>query len=261
MPTAIVIKNLVKRFPQMKAFRDLLLHPLKNHWITALNGVSLEVKTGEIFGLLGPNGAGKTTLIKILCTLILPTEGKAYVNGFNVVEEPHRVKRDIGYCMGAERSFYWRLTGRENLIFFATLNNIPSAAAKNRVGELLELLELKQVADRPFMSYSTGMQQKLGLARALINDPDIFFMDEPTKGLDPHAAQIIHQFIREKMIEDLGKTVFLATHNLSEAEALCHRVAIMDKGEIKFCGTIEEIKLMYKEDNLSDVFNQVIGIY
>jgi ABC-2 type transport system ATP-binding protein len=204
--------------------------------MAALDGVDLAVRPGEIFGLLGPNGAGKTTLLKILCTLLLPTSGRAVVNGYDVVEAPSTIRQVVGYCLDTERSFYYRLTGRQNLVFFATLNNLGAGERARRIPEVLESVGLQGAADARFMTYSKGMQQKLGLARALLTDPAVLLLDEPTKSLDPGAAAEFHRFLRGTLAEQRGKTILLVTHSLEECRACCDRIAIMDRGQIVFQG-------------------------
>jgi len=234
--------NLTKKFVHVRGFTELLLHPFRKREVIAFKDVSIKVKEGEIFGILGPNGAGKTTLIKVLCTLILPTSGKAFVDGHDIVKEEKEVKTSIGLVTGEERSFYWRLTGRQNLKFFAHLYNLSPSEAQRRIDEVLEFVGLKEKADDKFYSYSAGMKQRLAIARALLNDPKILFMDEPTKSLDPIAAQNLRDFI-EKIVREQGKTVFLSTHNLTEAEQLCDRIAFINK-QIKAYGTVNELRKM-----------------
>jgi ABC-type multidrug transport system ATPase subunit/ABC-type multidrug transport system permease subunit len=241
MSYAIETFNLTKRFPKPKRYRDLILHPFRREEITALQDVSIQVHKGEIFGLLGPNGAGKTTLIKVLNTLVLPTYGTALVNGYNILEAEEQVKASIGLVSSEERSFYWRLTGRQNLEFFATLQNLSSGQARKKIAEVSHLLSLENVLDQRFDSYSAGMKQRLALARGLLNDPEILFLDEPTKSLDPTAAQSFREFIKDKLRKESGKTIVLATHQLAEAEQLCDRIAILNQGRIKACGTLEEL--------------------
>jgi len=228
--------------------------------ITSLDSVSINVSEGEVVGLLGPNGAGKSTLIKILCTLILPTEGKAYVNGYDVVKESGQVRESLGFVTTDERSFYWRLTGRENLQFFATLHNIRSDRARKKVEELLDVVHLKGRADELFLNYSAGMKQKMAIARGLINDPIVLFMDEPTRSLDPGAAKNLRDFIKDHIVKDQGKTVFICTHQLDEAEQLCDRVAILDDGRIKAIGDPKELKSsLGSSSTLCDVFTHYTG--
>ena len=238
---AIIARNLTKRFPVPRRWGERVLRPFHHRWTTALDGVDLEVSQGEVFGLLGPNGAGKTTLLKILCTLLLPTDGRAAVGGHDVVEAPRQVRQAVGYCLDTERSFYYRLSGVQNLAFFATLNNLRPWEASARIAEVLGMLGLNGAADDPFMTYSRGMQQKLGLARALLTDPAVLLLDEPTKTLDPGAASELRRFLRGTLAERRGKTILLVTHSLEEARECCDRVAIMDQGRIFFQGTWPEV--------------------
>ncbi len=242
MPTAIHICNLSKVFPVTKTYRELLFHPFRQKTVTALQEIDLRVERGDLFGLLGSNGAGKTTLIKILCTLVLPTKGTAYIEGVDVCKDPVKVKPKLGYVIGDERSFYWRLTGRQNLRFFAVLNNIPQKEVDNRVSYLLDLVGLTAHGDKMFKTYSTGMKKMLAIARGMLTNPDILIMDEPTSGLDPMVARKIKNFIKGTLVKIEGKTVLMATHNLAEVEQLCNRIAVLDKGKVKATGTVEEIK-------------------
>lgn len=248
MPYCIETYNLTKRYPVIKGYGDILLHPFRKKAITALNNVNIQIKKNELFGLLGPNGAGKTTLIKILCTLVLPTSGRALVNGLDVEKDGKKIRKIIGYVIGDERSFYWRLTGRQNLRFFAKLNNISHKEADQKIKNLLEFMELTHDADRMFKDYSTGMRQKLAIARGLLTNPEIIFMDEPTSGLDPITAQKLIRFIREKLVGEEGKTVIFATHNLHEVEVLCDQIAIVNGGKVKIAGAVKEIKKMFHSE-------------
>jgi ABC-2 type transport system ATP-binding protein len=242
MNTCIETHQLSKRFPVTKRYRELLLHPFRKTDITVLSDVSIKIKKGELYGLLGPNGAGKTTLIKILCALIYPTSGTAFIDGMDITKQHDKIKKKIGYVLSDERSFYWRLTGRQNLKFFASLNNINGREAEKKIDYLLEFLDLGENADQMFRDYSTGMRRKLAIARGLINRPEILFMDEPTSGLDPVIAQKIRKLIKEKLVGQEKKTVIFATHNLHEAEQLCDSIAIIHKGKIKNEGNLEQIK-------------------
>ena len=249
MAYAIETTKLTKRFIQRRRLRQIVLHPLRRKTITALDRIDLQIKKGEIFGILGPNGAGKTTLIKVLSTLVLPDAGKAWVNGYDILHNEESIKQSIGLVTSEERSFYWRLSGRGNLQFFATLYNMSSSQAEKRINEILETFELQEKADDLFHTYSTGIKQKLALARGLLNNPQILFIDEPTKSLDPIAAHDIRKLIREKLVKEQGKTVFLATHNLEEAEEICDHLDIIDRGKILCQGTPSEIrKSVSKED-------------
>lgn len=243
MPPAIEVRDLGKTFNKRRSIRDLALHPFtKPGKVRALDGVSLEVRQGEIFGLLGPNGAGKTTLLKILSCLVSPTDGSARVSGHDVAAAQHWVKASIGLVTSDERSFYWRLSGRENLRFFAALYNVPPRLVKSRCQALLEKMDLVAKADQPFMEYSTGIKQRLAIARALLHDPPIIFMDEPTRSLDPTAAKNLREFVSTTLNRAEGKTIILATHNLPEAESLCDRLAILHLAKIRRMGTMREIR-------------------
>ncbi|HIE31249.1 MAG TPA: ABC transporter ATP-binding protein [Methanosarcinales archaeon] len=240
MEYAIETFGLTKRFARTKSFIDLL-HPLRRKEITAIDDVNIKIKKGELFGVLGPNGAGKTTLIKMLCTLILPTSGTASVNGYDIIEEEDDVRASIGLVTGEERSFYWRLSGRQNLEFFASLHGFSYSDAHRKVEELLGIVDMVDKADDRFHNYSTGMKQRMAIARGLLNDPDMLLMDEPTKSLDPDAARHLQEFIKQ-LVKDQKKTVFLSTHHLDEAEHLCDRIVIIDRAKVRTCGSLSEIK-------------------
>jgi ABC-2 type transport system ATP-binding protein len=234
--------GLEKAFVKKRSIRDLLTHPFRRaERVQALRGVDLQVREGEIFGLLGPNGAGKTTLLKIFSCLVLPDRGRAMVDGQSV-EHENKVKPRIGLVHSDERSFYWRLSGRENLAFFARLYDVPRQRTKERIGELLTLVDMNEAADRRFSDYSSGMKQRLAIARALLHDPPILFMDEPTRSLDPASAMSLRAFVRDRLQRRDGKTILLATHNLREAESLCDRVAILVKGKVRQTGTVSEVR-------------------
>jgi ABC-2 type transport system ATP-binding protein len=224
MPPAIATHELIHRFPSPRG-------PVE-----ALRGVTLTIGTGEFFGLFGPNGAGKTTLIRILSTLVIPVGGTARVLGFDVVRHAAQVRACIGLVFSNENSFYGRLTGRQNLEFFAALQNLPAPAARRRTAELLDLFGLTGAAEKPVQSYSTGMRQKLNVARALLHNPPILFLDEPTKGMDVLTAEALRTLLREELVGRHGKTVLLTTHDLQEMEQLCDRVGILEQGRIRAVG-------------------------
>ncbi len=206
----------------------------------ALEGIDLAIAPGELFGLLGPNGAGKTTTVKILTTLLLPTSGSARVLGRDVVTETGAVRRRIGFVFGGERGLYWRLSGYDNLRYFADLYLIPPQVSKRRIPELLATLGLAGREHDKVEGYSRGMKQRLHLARGLLNDPDVLFLDEPTIGLDPVGARDLRLLVRG--LADDGKTIFLTTHYMFEADAICDRVAVIKKGQIVAQGTPGSIK-------------------
>ncbi len=220
--------------------------------ISAVENVDLHIEEGELFGLLGPNGAGKTTLIKILSSLILPTSGTADVNGYSICQEL-QVKASIGLVTGDERSFYWRLTGRENLKFFAVLQNISPAEFPERLNAIGKVLQLDDFIDRRFDSYSSGMKQRLAIARGLLHNPKILFLDEPTKNLDPIAAAAIREAIK-RLTHKEGRTVILVTNQLHGAEELCDRIAIIHKGKIRVIDTIENIRRQIGNVSLEEIF-------
>jgi ABC-2 type transport system ATP-binding protein len=213
----------------------------KSSPVVALDGVSVKVGQGEIFGVLGPNGAGKTTMIRILSTLLMPSEGKATVMGFDVEHEPEKVRRVINMASGAEKAGYDFISAKRNLWFFSQLYGMSSDQAEKKIAELSEMLGLTKYLDRKFYALSTGYRQRATIARAFINDPRVVFLDEPTIGLDVMTARSIRDFLRVEAREH-DRTIILATHNMAEVEAICDRVAIIDKGKIIAQGTPEELK-------------------
>jgi ABC-2 type transport system ATP-binding protein len=242
MDYAIEGFELEKSFAKKRSLTELITKPFGTPGrVQALSGVDLHVKTGEIFGLLGPNGAGKTTLVKILSCLILPDRGRALVGGCDVRHE-NQVKPKLGLVHSDERSFYWRLSGRDNLKFFARLYDVPGKRIASRVDELLRKVDLTEAAPRRFADYSSGMKQRLAIARALLHDPPILLMDEPTRSLDPAASLSLRRLIKDELAGRDGKTILLATHNLREAEVLCDRIAILVAGTVRQVGTVADVR-------------------
>jgi len=225
----------------------------KKEETVAVDHIDINIEEGELFGLLGPNGAGKTTTIKLLCTLLLPDDGTAIVNGYDVVKQAQEVRKCIGVVTGGERGLYWRLTGRENLWFFSQLYNIPDREAKERIDELLKLVELEKRADDPVEKYSRGMKQRLHVIRGLVNDPPILLLDEPTLGLDPGAARVIRDFIKEKLQREQRKTILHTTHYMEEADQLCDRVAIIDHGKIIALDTPDNLKKSLQQTGIVEL--------
>ena len=207
--------------------------------IQALKGITLDVERGELFGLLGPNGAGKTTLIKCLTSLLFPTSGTAWINGYELRRDEAKVRASIGCMLMGERGLYWKLTGRENLHYFAALYFVPSTERKQRVDALIQRLGLQEFIDRPVESYSSGQKMKLAFAKALVNDAPILILDEPTNTLDVHSARELRAIVQNLNSE--GRTIIYTTHLMAEAEALCNRVAIVDRGEIIALATPDEL--------------------
>ena len=237
MMTPVKIVNLKKTYVSKK--RQGLFKSTLNK-VEALKGISLEIRPGEIFGLLGPNGAGKTTLIKCLTTLLLPTSGQAWINGYELTKEDDAIRASVGCMLMGERGLYWKLTGRENLIFFGALYHLPPPLRRQRATAVIERLELEDIADRPVETYSSGQKMKLAFAKALINDAPLLILDEPTNTLDLPSARALRRMVRE--LNQQGKTVIYTTHIMSEAETLCDRVAIIDQGEVIALDTVPALK-------------------
>jgi ABC-2 type transport system ATP-binding protein len=206
----------------------------------ALDGLDLEIAPGCVYGLLGPNGAGKTTTVRILATLLTPTSGTARVLGHDVEHDARQVRRRIGLVLGGDRGLYWQLTGRENLRYFAALSHLPARSADERVDEVLGLVSMTDGADRLVEQYSRGMRQRIHIARGLLTDPDVIFMDEPTTGLDPESADELRRLV--PVLVDRGKTILLTTHYMFEADQLCERLAIIDHGRVVVEGPPSRVK-------------------
>jgi ABC-2 type transport system ATP-binding protein len=240
MDAAIIIKGLTKRFED----------------VTALDDLSFDVQNGELFGLLGPNGAGKTTTINILCGLLEPTGGRAYVGGHDVQREPWRVRGLIGVCP-QDTAVYPFLTGRENVELFGSLHAIPVESLREKTEGLLEKMGLTEDADRQAGKYSGGMRRRINLVMGLVHDPEIAFLDEPTVGMDPQSRRAVWDFIRE--LKNQGKTVILTTHYMEEAEELCDRVGIIDHGRLIALGPPGELMEEHGAGDLEEVFIRLTG--
>ena len=238
---AIETRQLYRRFDSRKGF---LFREMTR--TEALKGVDLVVERGAIFGLLGPNGAGKTTLTKILSTLLLPTSGTALVLGHDVTRETDWLRPRMGLVLGGERGLYNRISGRENLRYFADLYGVPIAGRDARIREVLERVGLTDAADRRVEEYSRGMKQKLHIARGILHRPEILFLDEPTIGLDPKSARETRKLIRSLVTD--GVTIFLTTHYMFEAEELCPRLAILSKGRIVARDTVDALRALVGGD-------------
>jgi len=241
--SSISIQNISKiyppSFPRVKKFLHLSIKPS----VEALRDVSIDIREGEIFGLIGRNGAGKTTLTKIIATLVQPSGGQVSVKGFDTVSDEVKVRSLIGLATAEERSFYWRLTSHQNLMFFARLYGMKDEAARLRIAELFEQLDLDELKNRDFSELSTGNKQRLAVARALIPNPPILLLDEPTRSLDPLAAEKM----RELILSLKGISILLTSHNLKEVEELCDRVAIISRGEIRAIETPENLRLFHRQ--------------
>jgi ABC-2 type transport system ATP-binding protein len=236
----IVTENLTKKFED----------------VTALDSLCLEIEKGELFGLLGPNGAGKTTLIKVLCGLLEPTSGSAHVAGHDVRKETAKIKKIIGVCP-QDATAYSYLTGRENVELFGNLNAMPREKLKKNTDELLEKMGLAQDANRRLGRYSGGMKRRINLIIALVHDPEIAFLDEPTVAMDPQSRHAVWDFIKD--LEGKGKTIILTTHYMEEAQELCDRVGIIDHGKLIALGTPKQLMDKFHAGDLEEVFIELTG--
>jgi len=219
--------------------------------VVAVDAIDFSVPKGEIFGLLGPNGAGKTTSVKMLCTLITPTSGDAYINNFSIAKDQQKVRENLGVMLTGERTLYWKLTGQENLEYFAALYHMDSTYGKKRIHSLLDLVGLSERQDTLVENYSTGMRIRLSFAKALLNDAPVLLFDEPTASLDPQSSHLIRDIIRE--LKRKGHAVILTTHNMEEADALSDRVAIIDHGKIVVLGSPSELKQKVKSSDIIEI--------
>ncbi len=224
--------------------------------VRAVDGVSFEASAGEVFGVLGPNGAGKTTTLRLLATTIKPDRGTASVHGYDIVREPIKVRQHLG-VLTANIGLYPRLTARENVAYFARLYGLSDAAMKRRIDELFRLLDMEEYADRRTDTFSTGMKQKVAIARAIVHDPPVMIFDEPTSGLDVLGARTVVEFIRSCRAQ--GKCVLLSTHQMVEAAKLCDRVAIIHAGRIQAGGTVPELLARTGASDLEDAFMALIS--
>lgn len=221
----------------------------KKRVVEALKDVNLDVFVGENFGLLGPNGAGKTTLIKCLTTLLLPTSGTAWVNGYNIEKSEDQVRASLGCMLMGDRGLYWKLTGRENLDYFGALYHVPRDVRQKRIDFLIDLLKIDEFAHRTVETFSSGQKMLLAFAKALVNDAPILFFDEPTVTMDVPTARELRRIVRALNKEE-GKTIVYTTHLMHEAEELCDRVAIIDRGQIIALGTPNELKSSLVRDDV-----------
>ena len=248
---AIEVKNLRRTF---KANIGVIRRTVKE--VVAVEDISFEVQPGELFGLLGPNGAGKTTTVKMLTTLLIPTGGSAKVLGYDVVEQADKLRSRIGFIFGGERGLYWRLSAIDNLRYFAALYQLDAETTKQRIPYLLELVGLADRAKEKVEGYSRGMKQRLHIARTLLHDPEMLFLDEPSIGLDPVAAREMRQTIID--LQAQKKTILLTTHYMFEADALCQRIGVINHGKIIALDTPEGLKKHVQD--LSVIEIEVFGV-
>lgn len=240
----VVADNLVKVFPTPDGVEK-----------RAVDGLSFSVGAGRIYGLLGPNGAGKTTTLRLLCGLMAPTAGTARIGGYDVADQPTEVKRILGF-LTANTGLYLRLTARELLTYFGQLHGRKSIAAEERASELIDLLGIGSFADLRCGALSTGQKQRVNIARALVADPPVLIMDEPTLGLDVLSNRVILEYIRRQ--RDAGKTIILSTHYLDEAEDMCDKIGLLHDGTLVAEGTLESLRSQSGQQRLSDIFLKII---
>lgn len=225
--------------------------------IRAVDDVSFEVHPGEIVGLLGENGAGKTTTLRMIATMLKPTSGNAYIDDYNIKDNPEKIRENIGILFGGDVALYDRLTGKENMLYFAKLNGMSDEQANQAVVEIASDLDMEEYINRPVGKYSRGMKQKVSLARSIIHKPSVMLFDEPSTGLDVLSSKLIHDFIFKCKQEN--KAIIFSSHNMYETEKLCDRILIIHKGVLIDSGTVAELKEKYKKDTLEDLFIELIG--
>jgi ABC-2 type transport system ATP-binding protein len=241
MALAVQTFSLSKTYHRPRGLRDVVAGRAAPA-TPALTDATLTVEEGEVFGLLGPNGSGKTTLLKLLSTILSPSSGTARIFGSDIIEEPRRVRSLVSLVTGEERSLYWRLTARQNLRFFGSLHGLSGRESRTKIDELLDLFDLRHVADTRVSAFSTGMRQRLAIARGLLSGPRLLFLDEPTRGLDPVAAHVLLTLVRERAVERYDNTVILTTHIAREVEQLCRRITMLERGAVVYQGTVDELR-------------------
>ncbi|MGD8191835.1 ABC transporter ATP-binding protein [Brevibacillus ginsengisoli] len=224
---------------------------------TGVDRLSFQVRPGEVVGLLGENGAGKTTTMRMMATLLKPTEGEIYVNGYSVRKDSMQVRNQIGLLFGGDVGLYARLTARENIEYFGRLYGLDRAEVAKRIQHLSETLGMEEFLERRVAAFSRGMKQKVAIARALVYDPQVILLDEPTTGLDVTAAHVFHQLITSLRAED--KTILFSSHNLGEVEKLCNRVVILHNGKSCFEGTVPSLRETYQMTDLEEIFMRIVG--
>jgi ABC-2 type transport system ATP-binding protein len=239
---ALSLENVEKYFPHTVSGWRAFVQITSRLTVPALRGISLQVEKGEVLALVGANGAGKSTLLRILTTLLIPTQGRAEVCGFDVARESAKVRLQIGYHTGGDACFYSRLTARENLVLFAGLNNLSAFEARRRIGELTEPFGLGELLERQIRTLSTGNVHRLGLARAMLHRPSVLILDEPTRSLDPLAASEFRKFLMQEIVGAHGTTLIFASHTLAEVEQLAGRIAVLDGGRLLACDDLAGVR-------------------
>ena len=251
---AITIDSLKKSFPPARSGWRTFLQPFEKPTTVALDGLSLEVREGETVALLGTNGAGKSTLLRILATLLVPTSGHARVAGHDTVQQSSEVRRRLGYHAGTDHGFYPRLTARQNLLFFGRLNQLSRSSASRRIATLADQFRLGEALDRQVRTLSSGTVQRLSLARALLHQPGVLLLDEPTRSLDAIAAAEFRRFLKAEVLRRGNTSLLFASHTLPEVELLADRVAVIDSGRLLACDTPSTLKLSTGAASLEEAF-------
>lgn len=237
----IEVKNLTKKFKE----------------VTAVNDMSFTVREGEIVGLLGENGAGKTTTLRMIATMIKPTDGYAEVNGHNIISEPYKVRGEIGILFGGEVGLYDRLTAKENIRYFGELNGMNKSEIEERIVKLSEMLDMDEYINRRVGKFSRGMKQKVAIARSIVHNPKVMLFDEPSTGLDVTSSKIVQDFILK--CKEQGKAIIFSSHSMKEVERLCDRVVIITKGKLVEDSTLDGLKSKYNDDDLERIFIKLVG--
>lgn len=237
----IQVQNLSKQFKKIKA----------------VDNISFDVKEGEIVGLLGENGAGKTTTLRMISTMLKATSGTALINGYDINKEASKVRGEIGILFGGEVGLYDRLTAKENIKYFAELNGMSADAAETSINNLASKFKMEEYINRRVGKFSRGMKQKVAIARAIVHEPTVILLDEPTAGLDISASKLIHDFIKD--CKNDNKAIVFSSHSMNEVEKLCDRIIIIHKGAIIEAGTIDEIKNKYSNNDMEQIFMKLVG--
>ncbi len=254
----ISVENLHMEYPVPRRIRQFVLHPFaKAERVPALSDINLSINKGERIAVLGPNGAGKTSLLKLIGGLILPTKGRLLFKQIEMADNLSKLRRSVGLVMNEERSFYWRLTGRQNLRFFGALDNLHPLVIEERITKLTTMVGLEEHIDKRVDAYSSGMKQRLAIVRGLLSDPDVLILDEPTRTLDPIAAENHVALIIQRIHNDSDKTLIVATHKLSEAVRLCDRYCIINGGQILAQTNSES--LVRADDSLDRFYRSTMG--
>jgi ABC-2 type transport system ATP-binding protein len=255
---AISVRDVTMRFPIPKRYREWVMHPLRSRRVvTALEHAAAEIQTGDRIAVMGPNGAGKTTLLKLISGLLFPTEGEVTVKGLSTLHHNAAARKSVGFVFNEERSFYWRLTGVQNLEFFGALDNLRGNALRERIDELIQLVGLERAADQMVGGYSSGMKQRLALARVLLADPEVLILDEPTRALDPVASEEMVNLVLTDIHRGARKTLLIATHRPEEAVTLCDKVMVIDGGHVK--GFVNLARLSEEGTTLLDYYRRCIA--